>query len=254
MYFDNFQTQKKSKVKRLSLGERDAEDLPEIVKTKQPKNLHVSPYLESYAYFWIFRREFNYFIKNVAENNNIQGKKLLQVLESESNLIKTLLRNLQSDLSRDLLHTQSHMILQRWRLQCLQELCIGPCPENQSYMVQRDFNWIFDLKFVRRLVPLDITHIKYQRDLSLVKYFLSVIEGAEDEIVEKIRLTIKPQTILEHIKILLSVLALDWYIGKYGDRFHVKINVQTALNDSNGIKRKRSRVQTPESKAQLARK
>ena len=45
------------------------------------KNMYVSPYLEGYAYFWVFRREFNYFIKNIAENNNLKGKELVQTLE-----------------------------------------------------------------------------------------------------------------------------------------------------------------------------
>lgn len=91
-------------------------------------------------------------------------------------------------------------------------------------------------------MPLDITHIKYQRDLSLVKYYLSVIEGADEEILEKMRLNIKPKDILEHIKILLAILGLDWYFKKYGDRYEIKITIKSALNDSTNLKRKRSRV------------
>lgn len=37
----------------------------------------MSAYLNSYAYFWITRREFTYFVKNISENNNIEGKRLI---------------------------------------------------------------------------------------------------------------------------------------------------------------------------------
>lgn len=169
-----------------------------------------SSYLDSYAYYWLLRKDINYFIKNISENNNMSGKLLFYKLEPSTNLMKLYLRDLQTNLEKNKRVDKSELALQKWKLEQLQELCVGPCIKNQRYMTQREYLSLYDFKFLNRNIPLDAEHPKFKRDLSLVDFYQSVIEGGNLNIVSKVRLQIKPEEILSYIKTLLLILEANW--------------------------------------------
>lgn len=126
--------------------------------------------------------------------------------------MKSYLTSLKNSLSTEVIVNKTELTLQRWKLEQLQELCVGPCLRNQVYMTQREYMSIYDFKYLKRKLPTNVNHPKYKRDLSLVEFYLSVIEGGDQTIKQKMRLQIKPQEIVEYIKDLLSLLEANWNI------------------------------------------
>jgi hypothetical protein len=82
-------------------------------KTKMTRNMLESAYLDSYAYYWIIRRDINFFVKNIAENNNMSGKLMFFKLEPQTNLMKIYLRDLMENLE-EVKVDRVDLALQRW--------------------------------------------------------------------------------------------------------------------------------------------
>jgi hypothetical protein len=144
--------------------------------------LHTSCYPDSNAYYWIAMKDFNYFFKNLAEYNNIQAKRLMKKLEEDTNLMDLYLTSLKQSLSSELEPSQTEVTLQKWKLEQLEELCVGPCLENQRYVTKREYLSIFDFDILNKDLPRNVNHLRYKRDLSLVNFYLSVLEGGDPSI------------------------------------------------------------------------
>ena len=89
-------------------------------------------------------------------------------------------------------------------------MCVGPYLPNQKFMMSREYLDIYNFQFLQWKLPLDIKHPKYERDLSLVNFYLSLLEGREESIKNTFSQKISPKEVEEYIKNLLCLLAAEW--------------------------------------------
>ena len=204
-----------------------------------------SSYIDSYSYYWIIRRNFNYFLKNISENNNLSGKLLFHKLESTTSLMDSYLMDLQTRLEQKKQLNKIDLALQRWKLEQLQELCVGPCVKNQRFMTQREYLGIFNFKYLNRVIPLDADHPKFKRDLSLINFYLSVIEGSSRTTKSKVRLYIKADEILNYLKKLLVILHVNFCkinIKKLRKAILEKIHQQSQISRKQILEQRKGNV------------
>ena len=184
-----------------------------LTKSRQNKitsNLHQSVYLDSYSFSWHLRRNFNFFIKNISENKNLTGKLLFHRLEPKTKMIELYLVDLQKSLSLNNTDKKADLALQIWKLDQLQELCVGPCSKNQAFVTQKKFMSIFNLGYLINFMPLDYNHLKYKRDYKLIVFWLGALEGSKKSIVKRIKKRIKADELLSYLKKILLILHLNW--------------------------------------------
>ena len=105
---------------------------------------------------------------------------------------------------------RNEMRLQRWKLDQLEEMCVGPYFPNQEFMMQREYLDIYNFEFLEWKLPLNKNHPKYERDLSLVNFYLSLMEGSDETIKNTFMQKISPKEVENYIKNLLCLLASGW--------------------------------------------
>ena len=55
---------------------------------------------------------------------------------------------------------------------------------------------------------MNIDHPKFERDRSLLKFYLSILEGKNQTIIDKMRLHVKPEKIVDYIDKMMYLLVL----------------------------------------------
>lgn len=192
--------------------------------------LFQSTYVDSYVSFWETRHFMIEFGIGVAENNSVMGKDLYYDMEPKLQLMKEYLINIKEELSNQNSLTTRDLIFQQWKLQLLEEMCIGPYISNQKYMTGIEYLDIYDFKHINRIIPEEINHPKFQRDNSLLNFYLAILEGSDESILQKIRVQIKPQEIVDYIRIMMNKLVdnIKNDGGHSGDLF---MNSKDQIND-----------------------
>ena len=155
-------------------------------------NLRLSVYGDSYVKFWEQRESIIEYLSVIAENNLESGKQLYFDIEEKISLVQSCIVNLKEGLDKRERTKVRDYVLQSWLLDFLQEICIGSFKSNQQLMVKVDNLEVFNFANIYVDVPRRHSDPKLFRDLSLLKFYLSVLEGEDPNIVQKVRIKIKP--------------------------------------------------------------
>lgn len=178
-------------------------------KKKHKITVFDSSYYESYGDYWVLRYILMKMMTSVAENNCMKGKQLFHDLEGKNiSLIKAYLHDIKDQLTDNEKMSEKDLIFQQWKFELLQELNVGPFPDNQKTMTNIEFMNIYYFKHIKRSIPRRLDHPRFKRDRSLLRFFISVLEGGNPSIMEKMRLQIKPEEIVSYIDILLPYLII----------------------------------------------
>lgn len=174
-----------------------------------------SPNYQAKVHSWKIRSIYKMFIKNLAENNNLEGKLLIYNMETRTSFIETMILNLINQKKSNRSNIEK-ITIERWMFELLEEFCNGPCLTNQKYVTQKEFLPIFNLNFQKTDLPSNPDHPKYQLDLAIIDFFLAVLEGQNSLMVKKIQMQILPSNLYNYLVEILKMLYLQT-IQKNGD-------------------------------------